>query len=304
MGTPLYDRVAAAAPEVARGLGEPSEVEARLAAICAEAAAAWPGVAVAPADVVAAFAEKLAADASADGPPPLAAAGAVEIHLAIACARGDSAAIAAFDRAYLDVVPLALAGMKLPQATVDDVRAAVRDKLLLADGARPPRVLEYAGRGRLRGLVQVTATRTAIDRIRLEEREAELPAGRDLAAPTDVALSLIKAQYRDAFAEGFRTAVTAASRRDRNLLRLHFLGGVTLDQLAQMYGVHRATVVRWLAAAREAVFAATREHVAGRLRAPAEELDEMFDLVKSRVELSVERLLASVESVESSRHTR
>jgi RNA polymerase sigma-70 factor (ECF subfamily) len=292
----LFDRLAATAPATAGELGAPGTAEAALAALCAEAAAAWPGVDVAPDEVIAAFATKLAAD----DPPPLTAAGAVEIHLAIACARGDAAAIAAFDRAYLDVVPLALAGMKLAKATVEDVRSAVRDKLLLAEAERPPRVLEYAGRGRLRGLVQVTATRTAIDRIRLEEREAELPAGRDLAAPNDIALSLIKAQYREAFAEGFKNAVSAASRRDRNLLRLHFLGGVTLEQLAQMYNVHRATVVRWLAAAREAVFAATREHVADRINAPADELDEMFDLVKSRVELSVERLLASVEA---SRHT-
>jgi RNA polymerase sigma-70 factor (ECF subfamily) len=143
--------------------------------------------------------------------------------------------------------------------------------------------------------VQVTATRTAIDRIRHEEKEVELPAGRDLVASANVTLSLIKAQYRDAFAAGFKQAVASTSRRDRNLLRLHFLGGVTLEQLAQMYGVHRATVVRWLAAAREAVFGATREYVATALKAPSEELDEMFALVQSRVELSVERLLASVE---------
>jgi RNA polymerase sigma-70 factor, ECF subfamily len=288
--TPLHDLVAARAPDAARALGEPEAAERALAALVAEAAAAWPGVAVEPAELVAALADKLAGEE----PPPLAAAAAIEVHLAIACARGEPAAIAAFDRAYLEVVPQALAGMKLPAATVEDVRAAVRDKLLLADGDRPPRILAYAGRGRLRGLVQVTATRTAIDRIRMEEREAELPA-RELAASTDVALSLIKAQYRTAFADGFARAVAAAPRRDRNLLRLHFLGGVTLEQLAQMYGVHRATVVRWLAAAREAVLAATREHVAGALNAPPDELDEMFDLVRSRVELSVERLLASVE---------
>lgn len=290
--TPLYDLLAAAAPDAANALGEPAAAEARLSALCAEAAAAWPGVVVEPTAVVTALAGKLA---SAE-PPSLEPAAIGELHLALACARGDSAAIAAFDRAYLDVVPHALASMKLPAATVDDVRATVRDKLLLADGDRPPRILDYAGRGRLRGLVQVTATRTAIDRIRHEEREVELPPGtRDLAASADVALSLIKAQYRDAFAAGFARAVASASRRDRNLLRLHFLGGVTLEQLATMYGVHRATIVRWLAAAREAVFGATREHVASTLKAPTEELDEMFDLVKSRIELSVERLLASVE---------
>jgi RNA polymerase sigma-70 factor, ECF subfamily len=291
VSTPLLDRIAARARDAAQALGEPDAAEQRLAGLCAEAAAAWPGVTVDAGDVIAAFATKL----DGDEPAPLTAAALIEIHLALACARGDSAAIAAFDRAYLDVVPQALAGMKLPAATVEDVRATVRDKLLLADGDRPPRVVEYAGRGRLRGLVQVTATRTAIDRIRHEEREAELPA-RELAASADVNLSLIKAQYRAAFSAGFERAVAAASRRDRNLLRLHFLGGVTLEQLAQMYGVHRATVVRWLAAAREAVFDATRAHVASALKAPADELDEMFDLVKSRVELSVERLLASIES--------
>jgi RNA polymerase sigma-70 factor (ECF subfamily) len=269
--------------------------------LVAAAAATWPGVTVDLAEVVKVLEAKLASDE----PPPLEQDAIAELVLAVACARGDEAAIAAFDRAYLNVVPQALASMKLPAATVEDVRSTVRDKLLLPDGDRPPRVVDYAGRGRLRGLVQVTATRTAIDRIRHEEKEVELPAGRDLAATADVTLSLIKAQYRDAFATGFANAVAAASRRDRNLLRLHFLGGMTLEQLAQMYGVHRATVVRWLAAAREAVFGATRDHVAKTLKAPADELDEMFDLVKSRVELSVERLLASIEvSGEVSRHEK
>jgi len=284
----LYDVLLARAPDAARGLGAPDAGEAVLAALCAEAAAAWPGVAVEPAELVAALAAK--------DPPALTGAAAIELHLALACARGDQAAIAAFERSYLDVVPQALAGMRLPAATVEDIRALVRDKLLLADGAVPPRVLDYAGKGRLRGLVQVTATRAAIDRIRHDEREVELPAGRELAASANLELSLIKAQYRSAFIDGFTHAVAAASRRDRNLMRLHFLGGITLEQLAQMYGVHRATVVRWLAAAREAVFAATRDHLATTLGAPREELDEVFALVESRVELSLERMLQSIET--------
>lgn len=255
----------------------------------AEAAARWPEIVVDAGEVRRAFEAKLAGDE----PPAVTAANVAEVHLAIACARGDEKAIAVFDREYLDVVKVALAGMKLTAATVEDVKSGVRDKLLLPDDGRVPRIVEYAGRGRLRGLVQVSASRMAIDRIRLEEREAELPA-REIAAPANLELSLIKAQYRTAFVEGFARAVATASRRDRNLLRLHFLGGVTLEQLATMYGVHRATVVRWLAAAREAVFGATRAHVAETLGAPAEELDEMFDLVRSRIELSVDRLLASV----------
>jgi RNA polymerase sigma-70 factor (ECF subfamily) len=259
--------------------------------LIAQAAAEWPGVTADAAEVARVVSEKL----EGPEPPPLTVANVAEVYLAVACAHGNERAIAAFDRAYLDVVPHALAGMQLAKATVEDVRAGVRDKLLLAEGDARPRVIEYAGRGRLRGLVQVTATRMAIDRLRLEQREEELPENRPLAAAGDIELSLIKAQYREAFVAGFTEAVGKLERRDRNLLRLHLLGGVTLEQLAQMYGVHRATVVRWLAAAREALFAATRAHVSARLRAPSDELDEMFDLVRSRVELSVERLLASVD---------
>ena len=268
-----------------------TQTDTQLAALCDEAATKWTGVVVDKADVIAAFHAKVAGE----DPPDVTAAGVAEVYLAIACARGDSAAIAHFDKQFLDVVPAALASMKLPAATVDDVRATVRDRLLLADGDRPPRVLEYAGRGRLRGRIQVTATRAAIDRIRQEEREEELPADHQLAGAGDVELSLIKALYRQAFVAGFTAAVATLPRRDRNLLRLHLLGGVTLEQLAQMYGVHRATVVRGLGTARRALFDATRAHVAKTVGAPPDELDEMFDLVRSRVELSVERLLASVE---------
>lgn len=269
----------------------------QIAALCDEAVAQWPGISVDRARVIATFAAKLAGE----DPPALTVAGVAEVALALACVAGDAAALAIFDKQYLDVVPVALSAMKLPTATVEDVRATVRDKLLLSDSGRPARVVDYAGRGRLRGLIQVTATRSAIDRIRHEQREVELPSDAPLAAPGNLELSLIKAQYREAFIAGFTASVAKLDRRDRNLLRLHLLGGVTLEQLAQMYGVHRATVVRWLAAARAALFDGTREHVAAKLSAPADELDQMFDLVRSRVELSVERLLASVE--QSSRHS-
>jgi RNA polymerase sigma-70 factor (ECF subfamily) len=275
----------------------PSGIEEQLAQLCDEAKTAWPAISVDTAAVIDAFVAKLAGDE----PPAITAANVAELYLAVACARGDESAVAIFDRDYLSVVPQALGGMRLPAATVEDVRSIVRDKLLLADGDRPPRILDYAGRGRLRGLVQVSASRAAIDRIRHEQREAELPADAQLAAAGNLELSLIKAQYREAFVAGFTTAVATLPRRDRNLLRLHLLGGVTLEQLAQMYGVHRATVVRWLATARATLFDATRDHVAAALGAPSDELDQMFELVRSRVELSVERLLASVET--SARHS-
>jgi RNA polymerase sigma-70 factor, ECF subfamily len=272
-------------------------MRASLDELCDAAAAAWPDVAVDRAELRRAIEAKLAGD----DPPPLVPDLAIELHLAIACARGDAAAIGHFERRYLDVVAPALAHMKLPAATVDDVRAAVRDKLLLADGDRAPRILEYAGRGKLRGLVHVSAGRTAISILRQSDRELPV-AGDDIAARLvspehDAELALIKEQYRAAFATAFAEAARALDRRDRNLLRLHFLGGVTLEQLAAMYAVHRATVVRWLAAARERVFDGTRQRMGATIG--HDELDEVITLIQSRLDVSVRRLLASIETSRS-----
>ncbi len=188
--------------------------------------------------------------------------------------------------------------MKLPAATVEDVRAAVRDKLLLADGDGPPRVVAYAGLGRLRGLVQVSAVRTAISVLRQTDRE--LPLADDGAAlpglDPGAELTLIKAQYRAAFAAAFAAAVAALEPRDRTLLRLHFLGAVTLEALAEMYGVHRATIVRWLAAARERILRDTQRRLRASLGVPADELAEVLRMIQSQLEVSVHRLLASIET--------
>lgn len=295
MATPLHDVLAAAAPDAARRLGAPDAAEAALAALCADAAAAWPDVAIAPAALIAAIGARLAGDA----PPALGPDLATELHLALGCAGGDAAAIRHFERRYLDVVPAALAPMKLPAATVEDVRAVVRDRLLVADGDAPPRVVVYAGQGRLRGLVQVSAVRAAISLLRKTARELPI-AGDDVggaaALDHDAELALIKAQYRAAFTAAFAAAVRGLDRRDRTLLRLHFLGGMTLEQLAAMYGVHRATAVRWLAAARKQILADTRRRLRDDHGVPAAELDDLVALVQSRLEVSVRRLLSSLET--------
>jgi RNA polymerase sigma-70 factor (ECF subfamily) len=291
----FFDQLAAAAPGAARALGEPEAVERRFADLADAAAAAWPGVIVAREALARAVVEKLA---GAD-PPPLGPDLVTELHLALACAAGDAAAIAAFERRYLDGVPQALAHMRLPAATVDSVRAIVCDKLLLRDGERPPRLLDYAGRGRLRGLVQVSAVRAALDVVRAGARERLAPDS-DLAAlpspEVDPELQLMKEQYRAAFAEAFAEAVRALAPRDRNLLRLHFLGGVTLEQLAAMYGVHRATVVRWLATVRKDLLGDTRKRMRARTAVSADELDSVMRLIESRLDVSVQRLLSSLET--------
>jgi RNA polymerase sigma-70 factor (ECF subfamily) len=215
---------------------------------------------------------------------------AAEHALAEACARGDAAALATLERAYLAPSRAGLAHMRLPAAVLDDVMQATREKLLTGD---PPRLLGYAGQGKLRGLIQVVAARTALDHVRGQQRFTPDDAVAELAAlDDDPELAYLKAHYRDAWKTAFTDAAGALEARDRNLLRLHHLSGVTLDALAAMYGVHRATAVRWLADARAKLLSGTRTRLGAALAVSEAELDSIIGLIDSRLDASVARLLA------------
>jgi RNA polymerase sigma-70 factor (ECF subfamily) len=270
---------------------------AALASLVSRAHAALPGVAL-DADAFGAYvdahphgAEALASEASGGE-------GGVELALAFALRARQSAAHAAFESRYLAHLDHALARMRLGAAELDEVRQRVRQKLLLPGEGGALRVEEYAGRGRLAGLVHVAATREALSLLRRVRRE--VPAGGDdddLAAPVgdrwDAGLELARERYKSAFRPAFADAVAALETRERNLLRLHLLGGVPLEQLASVYGVHRATVVRWLAAARARVLEGTRANLLARLAVRPDELESLMGWVQSRFDVSVERLFAT-----------
>jgi hypothetical protein len=135
-------------------------IDARVHSFAQAAAFAWPEVPslAEPASMVA-LAQVLGARMSlADVTDERAA----ELAIALACARFDAAALSAFDRAYLAPIRPRLLRMRLSSSAIDDVLQETRRKLwVTADG--PPPVLQYAGTGRLRGLVYVMASRLAID---------------------------------------------------------------------------------------------------------------------------------------------
>ena len=64
-----------------------------------------------------------------------------------------------------------------------------------------------------------------------------------------------------------------------------------IDQIGGLYHLHRASAARRIAKAREALLVGTRAALARRLGVPAERLGSVLELVASRLEASVERLL-------------
>ena len=106
------------------------------------AAAEFPDVELTEDDFVV-FVEEHVDDAGALSEEALA-----ELYLACGCSRGDKAALAHLDARYLASVPAALAHMRLPAETIDEVRQLVRHKLLVAEPGKAPKLEGYAGRGK------------------------------------------------------------------------------------------------------------------------------------------------------------
>ena len=93
--------------------------------------------------------------------------------------------------------------------------------------------------------------------------------------------------YVAAFIEAVKLAFQRIPLKDRNLLRHHYLDGVETSELGRMLGVHRATAVRWLAAARESFVAAFRDELALRLNVQRLDVDSITRLFKSQLDISL-----------------
>jgi len=280
--------------------GEPgARWPAWLARALACGAAAWPTVPVEPADLAATFAAYFAAhgqpiDVALPEVHPL-AADAAELYLATACQRGDARALAMFRAHYYTPLESVLGLMGLDASDRDDAWQLLSTRLFVAAAGEPARIVRYAGRGQLHGLVKVAATRLAIDLLEQRSRRDRTPGDTWLdripGTTTDPELRMMKSQHRSELKEEVEAAIRGLGTRERALLRLTVVERMGIDALATAYQTHRATVARWVVRAREQLAARVRARLIERWQISEAELAEIRPLLDSHLELSLERLL-------------
>jgi RNA polymerase sigma-70 factor, ECF subfamily len=203
-------------------------------------------------------------------------------------------AVEAFDHTHMHRVGAFVSRLRPSAAFVDDVRQVLREKLFVGKGGAAPKIREYNGRAALASWLRVIAVRAAIDLRRASDDasgddEAE---GRPGGAGTDPEIRFIQQRYRGVFNDAIRDAIDTLEVEHREILRLHFVEGRTLDQLAASLGVHRATVARRVKAAREAVLGRARRRLAEQLGAQHAELESLAGVMMSQIDLSLGGLLA------------
>lgn len=105
--------------------------------------------------------------------------------------------------------------------------------------------------------------------LRRSTPDASLDAkGFDIAGvlASDVEVFQIRADYQSVLKDSFQCAVTARSDKDRTVLRLHVIDGLSIDVIGVVYDVHRATVALWLVRIRDELHDRTRRELMARVR--------------------------------------
>ncbi len=221
-----------------------------------------------------------------------------DLYLACACATGAATAVRAFEDEIIPKAAAAAARVDSAPHFVSEVCGDVRIKLLVAEDGRPG-ILGYLGRGPLAHWVQVVAMRTAQTHKRKAKRRdvpSDLPSVVDLLLDDDPEVAPFADQLRGPFAEVFAEALASLSTRERNVLRLYLIDGVSAEVIGRMYKVHRATVARWIARARAQVHRETKRRLQQEVSLDHTSFESVVGLMWSGLDLSLATCLGPDQS--------
>lgn len=155
-----------------------------------------------------------------------------------------------------------------------------------------PRLANYEGRAPLRAWVRMVATRRALRRARGQTRLVSFEAvAFDKAADHDPEISMLRRAHGAAIAAIFREAVASVGDEDRTLLRLHYVQGLTLAELAALHKTSRSSLHRRLESVRDVLFERIAALVRARLKLSDTQQGSMLRIFHSDLKDELSRLL-------------
>jgi RNA polymerase sigma-70 factor (ECF subfamily) len=280
------------------GRPEPTDLpalEGQLAALVDRALAGWPELVLDRERFAGRMVGQMAAVLGDDVAAELASFFAEDFALGIACVDQVPGALTVLDRICGPPITAAVARVDHSPELRDEVRQILWQRLFVGTPEQRPRILSYAGRGPLAGWVAVAAQRVALDLRREAARAAASDPGADQVLPSDdhPEIDYLRTKYKAEFEAAVRQALTALPDRDRLLLRLSTVSGLTHEQIATIYKVNQSTVTRWIRNARAEVLRATEQAVCEKLGVQPAEFRSLAGLLLSRIDLSISHVLAT-----------
>lgn len=196
---------------------------------------------------------------------------------------------AAFERLVTPRVKAALQRAGATAVEVDELVQASLTRVLVESGGE--RLKQYRGQGTFPAFVITVALRLFSTTRSATTREAPDEGLERLPAVLDLERHLARSQHRAHFSQAFRAAIEALPARQRTLLKLNLVNGSSIDELAPMYQVSRATVARWLAQARDALRTETLRRLSATTRMEGDDLEGLMASLESSFDVSLRRFI-------------
>lgn len=275
----------------------PELVEESLWQLVRAGQASWPEITIAPETFVLFLVKQLRPDAL-----DLAALQSLrvgDLYLLCAAGQGHRAATDVLESKHMSAVRIALRKLNTPEPLIADIVQSLYSRLLERQNApqEVPEVrLGYAGRGTLIGWLCTCAVHEAAHRRKRDKREVDLEQSSALLLDPGKSpeLALLTGQLKVAFDVAFRAASATLTSRERNLLRYHYLSGLSIDQIGTIYRVHRVTASRWVAQARERLATQTRKLFLLSVPTRLESLPQLMELIRSQLGVNLANLIKQV----------
>ena len=259
--------------------------EAALAKAASDAHAAFPRVSLPEGVFLEHLRSRLVAEELAD-PTALQVN---DLFLACACLHGDAEAWRELEKQHLSRIPDFVARIDPQASFADEVRQRLCEKLLQPVDGGVAKLASYTGRGPLGGWLRISAIREAQTAKRRGRREVD-PDDAGLVSPAhSPEIQLLKQRYAAEFKEAFTEVLVTLSSDERNVLRLHYLDGLTLEEVGKTYRVSRATAARWIASAKEKIVERVQTRLGDQLGQGGPPAQSLLALVKSQFDMSLRR---------------
>lgn len=221
-----------------------------------------------------------------------------DLFLATACARGDRIAWEHFAEDFVPSIQRFATQACRNVATAEDLaQDLVRN--LLEDRQK---IAAYSGRGSLLAWLRVTVSRAAIDRFRRIRNEKEVSleevgddaeilsrAGASGAAGTRE--ESLDARWGAVVALMLEEEIRSLPPRDRLLLGLYYVQGVSLKNIAGHFQVHESTASRWLEGLRARLRRRVEKGLHKRHGLRPREVESLWEFAAEDGALRVERAL-------------
>jgi RNA polymerase sigma-70 factor, ECF subfamily len=186
-----------------------------------------------------------------------------DLYLCAACARGEQNAHELLEQKYFPALRTALRRLLRRPHQLEDVLQDVRSRLLVGPS---PKIATYRGDGSLSGWLRRIAVRAALDHLRALRSRVVHARRFSEFQQTCVANDTSRAGAEShclaydstrVIWQAWSAAVRALEPPQRRLLQQYVVSELSIDVLAVVHSVHRATVARRIARAKKQV----REHV-------------------------------------------